>query len=157
MDSVMCPKCGEVQLVACLEKGICFNCRENIGEEYKPKKQAMRYNNNKVELTQCPISAIAAISTVLMKNSKRYGGKYDDGNWKLGAPATEYINCCLRHLFAYSSGVDIDETDGLPHLWKSLTNLAMATENSLRYPENDDRFKESPVDFEEFTKYMKKE
>lgn len=125
----------------------------------KKEKQenALRFNKNKIELTQCPVSAIAAISTVLMKNSKAYGGKYPDKNWAKGAPSTEYINCALRHLFQYSTGIDLDEEDGLPHLWKALTNLAMATEISLTRPEKDDRFKESPIDFKEFSKFLKKD
>jgi len=118
------------------------------------KEQALRFNQNKIEIAQQPLNALAAFATVCMKNSAKYGGKYPNENWRKGAPQSQYLNCMLRHLFQHMSGEVIDPTDGLPHLWKVLWNAAVAVEDSIVHPENNDLSQHHPVDFEFFMKYI---
>lgn len=127
--------------------------------EKEQKPQALRYNKGKVELSLCPTNAIAAIATIFMVNSQKYGGKYPNNNWRLGAPQSQYIDCALRHLLKHAAGVELDDGEGgcgAPHLWLALTNLAMATEMQITKPELDDRYK-APLDYSIFTKYLPKD
>jgi hypothetical protein len=121
------------------------------------KKKAQRFNRGKLELTQSSQELVAAAAVVFMKNSKKYNGKYDDMNWKVGTTYTELINCLRRHLAQFETGVDIDKESGLPHIFLVAANIQMLLHNYLHFPENDDRDKRFPIDFSEFTKYLKSE
>lgn len=118
-------------------------------------EKALRFNSGKIELTQGTTELLAAAAVVFMKNSKKYGGKYPDSNWRKGAPYSELLNCLKRHLAQFESGVDIDKDSGLPHLFLMVANLQMLLFNTLHHPENDDRDTRFPIDFSEFTKYLK--
>lgn len=117
-------------------------------------KNALRFNSNKIEMSQQAYNALAAFATVCMKNSEKYGGKYPDSNWRLGAPQSQYMNCIMRHLTQHLAGEVIDPTDGLPHLWKVLWNAAVAVEDSIVHPENNDLNKGTPIDLEYFSKFI---
>lgn len=118
------------------------------------KKQALRFNSGKIEMAQQPWNALAAFATVCMKNSKKYGGKYPDENWRLGASQSQYINCLMRHLTQHLTGEVLDPTDGLPHLWKAMWNAMVAVEDSIVHPENADLTQDNPIDFESFMKFI---
>ena len=52
--------------------------------------------------------------------------KYPRGNYRLGAPITDYCDCALRHLKSYGAGGRIDLESGQPHLAHLLWNLWQA-------------------------------
>lgn len=116
------------------------------------EKKGLRFNNNKLELMYCPVSAIAAISIVFALNSEKNGGKYPDNNWRLGQPLSNHLNSCKRHLAKFEGGEDADPDDGANHLYHALTNIAMAIEDLMNNPELDDRYKGQQAKFEEFQK-----
>lgn len=102
----------------------------------------LRLNKGKINLSLCPVSATAAIASTLMKNSESYGGKYPNNNWRKGMNWSIVIDCLERHLACFKAGEDVDPEDGIPHLWKILTNAAFLVEYSKTCPELDDRYKE---------------
>jgi len=117
--------------------------------------KGLRFNKNKIDLTYCPTSAIAAVALTLMKNSDKYGGKYPDNNWRSGIPVSTYMACVLRHIYKYIDGEDLDSESGIPHLFHAITNLAMAIENVEVHDKADDRHKLKTCELDKFTKkYM---
>ena len=114
--------------------------------------KGLRFNKNKLNLSYCPVSAICAISMVFAKNSKKYGGKYPDENWRLGQPLSNHINSLLRHVYKFMCGEDIDSESNLPHLYHALTNLAMAIEDLHNNPDLDDRYIGKQASFDVFQK-----
>lgn len=126
-----------------------------MSEEVK-KEEALRFNTNKIDMTLMPEEVKAAFSTVTMRNSQKYGGKYPDKNYLKGAPQSQYMECLSRHFSQHMSGEKIDPTDGLPHLWKMLWNVSMAVKMSVSRPDLDDiPESKTPIDFEYFLNFMK--
>jgi hypothetical protein len=121
------------------KSNIDSNIDSNIGNI--GNTEGLRFNDGKIELTQCPEAAIYAIASVLMANSEKHGGKYPDQNWRKGMDWSKVINCALRHLYKFNGGEDLDSESGKPHLWHALCNLAMLAEYQFTHPEKDDRYK----------------
>lgn len=121
------------------------------------KGKALRYNSGKLELDSIPWNAVSAFCAVCSVNSSRHGGKYPNGNYRLGAPQSQYFDCGLRHYIKHAMGHRIDPTDGLPHAWKAMWNFMMAVEDGIVHPENDDLELNIPIDFEIFTKYVQEQ
>jgi hypothetical protein len=128
---------------------------EEIKSEQKKPEQALRFNSDKIEMSVQPYRAWAAFSTVCMLNSQAHGGKYPDQNWRKGALHSQYLDCASRHLAQHITGERIDPTDGAPHLWKVLWNIAMAVEDNIVHPENMDVNLDNPIDFSLFVDIIK--
>ena len=62
--------------------------------------------------------------------------KYSRGNYRLGAPVTQYCDSALRHVRAYGRGEKLDPESGRPHLGHVLWNLWQALDQPF---ERDDR------------------
>jgi len=101
----------------------------------------LRFNNGKIDLTQCPETIIYAIAATFMKNSDKHGGKYPNFNWRRGMDHSKPMACLMRHMMSYQAGEDLDPESGLPHLWHAACNLAMLIEFQYSCPQLDDRFK----------------
>jgi len=121
--------------------------------EKKVDGGGLRFNTGKIDLTLCPTSAVAAIAYTLMKNSADYGGKYPNNNWRRGMSFTKVIACLQRHLEDYKNGIEVDPTDGVPTMWKVLTNAAFLTEYSFTCPELDDRYKGKTANLHDFPEF----
>ena len=85
--------------------------------------KALRQNTGKPELSYILTfpTALKSFAQVCMKGAK----KYERGNYlKGGKPATEYIDCMLRHITAWQNGEDFDPESGCSHLghvvWNAL-------------------------------------
>jgi len=101
-------------------------------DEYKPRqdaskdepKEALRYNQGKIDLTQ--LSPLAQIMESLVF---QYGEcKYDRGNWKKfkedeQKQVLEYLQCYNRHMMRYNLGEFFDKESKLPHLAHAVWNL----------------------------------
>lgn len=62
--------------------------------------------------------------------------KYNRGNYRKGAPISQYLDCALRHGVAFVNGTALDKESGCHHLAHMFWNLWMA----LDMPEHrDDR------------------
>lgn len=118
------------------------------------EKEGQRHDAGKIELTQCPVEAIAAISAVLMLNSEKYGGKYADKNWQLGMPFSKTVNPALRHIYKRLSGETVDSESGLPHSWHALTDLAFLVVYEMSHPENDDLGKSGGENLQKITEML---
>jgi hypothetical protein len=72
-----------------------------------------------------------------------YGaGKYGQHNWSKYAGRwawTQLIASCLRHLFAWMMGEDLDEESGLNHLAHALANICMLLDLQIMDKGTDDR------------------
>ena len=90
---------------------------------------ALRYNANKPELSYLLTfpNAIKEFAAVCMKGAE----KYERGNYLKGAPTSEYVDCLMRHLTEYYSGVDIDPDSGKHHLGHVVWNALMLAEVAL--------------------------
>jgi hypothetical protein len=67
------------------------------------------------EKTPCELlSPIALMATaeVLKIGAK----KYSPNNWRGGFKWTRIVGACLRHLYAFMRGEDLDLESGLPHI-----------------------------------------
>lgn len=98
-----------------------------------------RFNKGKLELTQCPTSAVAAIAAGFAYNSEKFGGKYPDSNWRQGMSWMSVINCLERHVTKFKDGEDIDHESGLPHLFMIGCNFAILMEYYMNGLGTDDR------------------
>lgn len=110
------------------------------------KKQGLRFNSNKVRMDLVPYSAIEGIAKVLTYGANKYTIKDDkgnivtkgDNNWKLGMPWLDVYASLSRHLGAWLSGEDYDESGEL-HIDHVLTNAAFIKEYMSIYPQGDNR------------------
>lgn len=103
----------------------------------KNKKQALRYNEGKLQWSLVDFKSIEGMVRVLEMGAK----KYDRHNWRKGMPITQVSESLMRHLFAFLDGEDLDPESGLRHISHVMCN-AMFIEYILREkPHYDDRFK----------------
>lgn len=86
---------------------------------------------------------LSLISRELMENVARvreFGAKkYARDNWKKGFNYTRSAAACLRHVFAFLSGEDLDPESGLPHIAHAICCLEHLLYDFLHHKHNDDR------------------
>lgn len=97
-----------------------------------------KFDEGKVDLSLLPITPLEYIARVLEFGAKKYGAT----NWRKGMSWRRLAAACLRHIFAYLRGEDLDPESGLPHLAHAACCLIFL----LWYGENrknfDDRIKD---------------
>lgn len=121
-------------------------------------ENALRFNSGKIPIADyIEWNALIAFAVVCMKNSEKYGGKYPDGNYRKGAPLSEYLNSGMRHFALLMSGEDIDPTDQVPHVFKIHWNASRAVEVYMTRPDLNDLPQNGVLDFAKFAKYLEKE
>lgn len=76
---------------------------------------------------------INELAKVLAYGSIRYG----DRNWEAGMPVTRCFASCMRHLYAWFTGEDIDPETSCNHLAHAAFNLMAMMR--LSNTDNDDR------------------
>lgn len=106
---------------------------ENQNESLR--KDALRYNEGKVQWSLVSFKDIEEIPRVLEFGAK----KYSRDNWKKGMPVTEMCDSLLRHVIAFASGEDIDPESGLSHLGHIGCNIMFINHTLKNHPEKDDR------------------
>jgi hypothetical protein len=75
-------------------------------------KVGVKYDNNKPPMSLLPPEALEEIAKVLDFGAKKYGTY----NWRNGMEWTRVSSACLRHIFAWIRGEDLDPESGLHHL-----------------------------------------
>lgn len=96
-----------------------------------------RYNEGKSMMSLLPPLALVEVAKVLTYGAK----KYSRNNWMKGLPWTSYIDSLERHLQAWKTGEELDES-GLLHIAHVGCNILMLIETVLLRPDLDDRPKE---------------
>lgn len=87
-------------------------------------KEALRYNQGKIDLTQ-----LSPVAQMLESLVFQYGEcKYDRGNWKKfkedeKKQYDEYLQCAKRHLMKYEQGEFFDNESKMPHLAHVVWNI----------------------------------
>lgn len=105
--------------------------------EEKESGGGLRFNEGKLELSECPNSLIYAVAKVMMFGAS----KYAKHNWRKGMKWSIPRDCLQRHLTAWDDGEECDKESRLSHLYHAAANIAMLIEYEHTFPELDDRFK----------------
>lgn len=100
-------------------------------------KVGMKHDEGKAQLDLLSPSWIAGVGQVLSFGAKKYAAH----NWRKGISRGRLIAACLRHIFSYLSGEDVDPETGLLHLYHASCCLMFASELHFSKPETDDRYK----------------
>lgn len=100
--------------------------------------EALRYNAGKPELSY--LLSLPKAVEALAKVFSQGAAKYTRGNWLLGGkPDEEYLDSCLRHLFA-SEHEDFDPDTGCLHVAHAVWNLCALIELNQPGPVFDPTF-----------------
>ncbi len=103
-----------------------------------PSIGGTKHDNGKAQLDLLSPSWILGVGEVLTFGAKKYASH----NWRNGIARSRLLSACLRHIFAYIGGQDIDPETGINHLAHASCNLMFAFEMHHTKPETDDRYKE---------------
>lgn len=84
-------------------------------------KEAVKFDSGKIDWTLVPFEALEGMVKVLEFGAKKYAA----WNWTEGGGFkwTRLIGSCLRHLFAWARGQDLDPESGLSHIYHAQCNL----------------------------------
>lgn len=116
-----------------------FYLANNVDPVVEPVQEALRYDQNKTNWSLMPFEAVEEIAKVLEFGAKKYAAWNFTKNG--GMQHTRIINSCLRHIFAYMRGQDLDPESGLSHLAHAGCNILFLLYYK-RYPQiftKDDR------------------
>jgi hypothetical protein len=134
--------------------GPCLECewREggivlvNTPEDYKAwdkvvtaKGDSMKLDTGKLGLNLLPTKPLEEIAKVLDFGAK----KYAPNKWREGMSWTRLIAATLRHLFAWSRGINKDTETGLSHLAHAGCCILFLLQYEVDHKAGDDRFKEA--------------
>lgn len=131
-----CWRCGAVkydtQLLCDVIPGtfICEECDGVFGQE------GAKHDSEKVRMDLLSPLALHELSRVLTYGAQ----KYKDNNWRKGMSWSRLIGACLRHLFAFMRGEDVDAESNLPHLAHAMCCLMFLSEYQLTKNGTDDRW-----------------
>lgn len=82
-----------------------------VGAE-KPKEEAYKDTEGKIQLELLPFEALEMVAMVATQGAKRVAAR----NWEKGMPWGQAFGAAMRHMIAFWNGEDIDRTHKLPHL-----------------------------------------
>lgn len=123
VDSV-CSRCGNFGGHSSLCTNNPNKAQQTTDQKLKPhelEENGLAYDDGKPQLQLLPFDAIIGIGQVLTFGA----GKYTPRNWEQGTKFGRRFASCLRHLFKWWMGEDIDPESKLPHLDHALTQLCM--------------------------------
>ena len=85
------------------------------------RKEAVKFDAGKIDWTLVPFEALEGMVQVLQFGANKYAA----WNWTEGGGFkwTRLIGSCLRHLFAWARGQDLDPESGLSHIYHAQCNL----------------------------------
>lgn len=138
---VSSPTIGEYIDGAYVTKETSDKLRKQMDEsKIKLKTEAVKFDEGKVDWTLVPFEALEDMAKVLTFGAK----KYDSWNWTTGGGFkwTRVLASCLRHIFAFMRGEDVDPESGISHISHAQCNLlflAYYIRNKNKFP-NDDRY-----------------
>lgn len=91
---------------------------------------------------KAPLSLIPRVATELEARVMGFGkAKYGAYNYTLGFEASRLIDACLRHVYAFNGGEDLDPESGISHLAHARCCLGMLMHCIELGTITDDRFK----------------
>ena len=101
-------------------------------------KEAVKHDDGKPDWSLVPFESLEGMVKVLEFGAKKYAG----WNWTTngGFPYMRVMRSCLRHLFAWSRGEDIDPESGLSHIHHAMCNLLFISHyigNKEKYNKDD--------------------
>ena len=90
-------------------------------EQLQQMKQAIKYDDGKVDWTLVPFEALEDMARVLQFGARKYAA----WNWTEGGGFkwTRIVGSCLRHIFAFLRGEDVDPESGISHISHAQCNL----------------------------------
>ena len=101
------------------------------------KESGTKYDNQKPKLALLPAISVVEVGKVFTFGANKYG----ENNWRGGFKWTRLISACLRHVFAFLRGEDLDEESGLSHIAHAAACLLMLLELYYTRKDLDDRHK----------------
>lgn len=107
-----------------------------MAKDSKPTNPKDMIGSDKLPLHLWPTTATALGCLGLLDGALKYGR----ANFRaVGVRTTIYVDACLRHLYKFFEGEDIDPDSGLPHLSHALACLAIIVDAQAAGKLNDDR------------------
>ena len=104
--------------------------------KYDAPKQAVKFDDGKPPLSLISRTALEEEAKVMA-----YGAaKYARDNWRAGMGFSRLMDACLRHVYAFADGEDLDKETGLSHLAHARCCLAFLLEYQGKSIGTDDRF-----------------
>lgn len=97
----------------------------------------LKYDQEKVRLELLSSSWVNGVGAVLTYGAKKYASH----NWRKGIQISRLLGACLRHVFSFLNGQDVDPETGISHLYHASCCLMFASELMQTHPELDDRYK----------------
>ena len=106
-------------------------------QELPETQKALKFDNNKVDLSLNPLIALEEMAKAFMLGEKKYG-RY---NFYKGMEATRLLSAALRHLQAWNDNEDNDKESGNSHLGHALACIAMLLQQQKLGTLIDNRYK----------------
>ncbi len=100
-----------------------------------PEIGGIKHDNGKPDLSHISLLLVEEVARVREFGAK----KYSRGNWLKGFKYTRSIAAALRHIFAFSSGENLDPESGLSHIAHAVCCLEHLLNDIKNHPLNDDR------------------
>ena len=97
---------------------------------------AVRADKDKPRVDLLPTLPLEEIAKVLGQGAL----KYPPNNWREGMTWSRCYASCLRHLFAWWRGENLDQETGLSHLAHAACNILFLLEYELTKKGTDDRY-----------------
>ena len=99
-------------------------------------EKPVKADTDKVMLDLLPVEPLEQVGQVFTFGAKKYAAwNYMRGE---GISASRLYAACLRHLFAWFKGEDLDKESNLPHLAHAVCCIMMIMQ-VIRYRDADDR------------------
>ena len=119
---------SHVVLEECGKYGWLVSRFELVGDGLRDKLETKDTNpkdgaaTSRLDMTLVPQSSIAYAALAFTEGALKYGAV----NWRVaGVRASVYVAACLRHLFKWYNGEEVDPKTGVPHLANALACLAV--------------------------------
>ena len=101
-------------------------------------KEAVKHDDGKADWSLVPFESLEGMVKVLEFGAQKYAG----WNWTTngGFSYTRVLRSCLRHLFAWARGEDLDPESGLSHIHHAMCNLLFISHyigNKEKYNKDD--------------------
>lgn len=104
----------------------CLDCIPNA---------AKHFDDGKLPYQHLPMEGLKLAAQVNQFGAKKYGLD----NWRGGMAWMRILGSCLRHIFAFIGGEDLDPESGLSHVGHFLFDGMMLAEYLKTHKELDDR------------------
>lgn len=97
----------------------------------------IKHDQDKPDMSLLSGYALTEVAKVMTFGKKKYSAH----NWRGGFLWSRPLSACLRHVWAFIGGEDLDPETGLSHIAHAICCLLFVLEFTKTKPELDDRFK----------------